>query len=358
MAYPVAADDNVQWSDETFTLREVVTKVGLPTMVKVSEGLYSDNEAETFSYGDLLKLEFVKSIRKVSANLIDVGNGGSLINLEKSLRNPKKYDKPSKDILIPLGYKGLVELIKPLRQLYTVEQLMDEFPSNIRTETALFGDEKETPIQLPPGVYLQVDRITPNKEGIVCKHKKKEIIIYKEQKGKFSIIENERTYTLEEVVECFQLPQFVRFVDTDFASVQTSNLDEAIENIKHFSGILKLTREVIQNVVVGHHKPSTDAMCRGQSSVHSLALLPLDSISQQMIVFNVPIYSDLDEYRLVMARNFSQDVDMSSIEGVLYLEFAKDPKVHLFRTDSKVEQTTGLPERKSKKHYYSTHKAF
>ncbi|KAJ8306161.1 hypothetical protein KUTeg_016706 [Tegillarca granosa] len=347
MASHVAAGDTIQWSEETFTLREVVTKVGLPTMVKVSEGIYTDNEAETFSYGDLLKLEFVKSIRKVSAKLIGIGDGGSLINIEKTLRNPQKYDKMTKEVLIPLGYKGRVELIKPRRKLYTVGQIMEEFPKNIRTETALFVNDKDPPVHLPPGIHLQVDKIIPNR-GIVCKNKKNDVTLYKEQKGKFSIIEDERTYTLEEVVECFQFPQFVRFVDTNFEAVETSNLHEAIENIKQFRGILQLTREVIQNVVVGHHKPLSDGRYKGEPRVRSLALLPLDSISQQMIVFNVPIYCDPEEYQLVMARNFSENVDMSSIEGVLYLEFAKDPKVHLFRTGSEEEQTIDLPERKCK----------
>jgi hypothetical protein len=37
----------------------------IPTVVRVAEGFYGGNEAESFSRGDLLKLDFVKTRDKV-----------------------------------------------------------------------------------------------------------------------------------------------------------------------------------------------------------------------------------------------------------------------------------------------------
>jgi hypothetical protein len=57
------------WSDHSLTIREVVDKT-IPTVVRVAEGFYGGNEAESLSRGDLLTLDFVKSIPKVCATII------------------------------------------------------------------------------------------------------------------------------------------------------------------------------------------------------------------------------------------------------------------------------------------------
>jgi hypothetical protein len=54
-----SSKDDILWSDHSLTIRDVVYET-MPTVVRVAEGFYGGNEAESFSRGDLLKLDFVK----------------------------------------------------------------------------------------------------------------------------------------------------------------------------------------------------------------------------------------------------------------------------------------------------------
>lgn len=55
----------IEWSKETVAITSIVDD--LPTIVKVADGYYCENEAESFSNGDLIKLDFKRRYTKVKA---------------------------------------------------------------------------------------------------------------------------------------------------------------------------------------------------------------------------------------------------------------------------------------------------
>lgn len=57
--------DDSDWSDDTRTIRDVVTQEKLPLLVKVTEGLYGEDETKSFSQGDILKLDCVMEVDRV-----------------------------------------------------------------------------------------------------------------------------------------------------------------------------------------------------------------------------------------------------------------------------------------------------
>lgn len=321
----LSSEDNIKWSDETFSIREVADN-NLPTVVKVSDGYYSENEAESFSNGDLIKLDFKKSYSKVRAQCV----GGT----------PKEdvsgYVSPDRDILIPLGYKGKLKVECLKSTFNSVEELIEHFPHFVITGRPLTGKRgvySQEEFRIDKGVKLQLDRVIPE-AGLVCKIDGKEVLLVSGQLARFHLEEDEKRYTIREVIENFVLPQYIRFVDSDFEKIVTSDLTEAIDNISQFQGYLKLLGLVKQEVVVGHHKPSGIASTlAGTSNQRAIAILPLDSESVRNIEVYLPVYEEENDYEFFLARNFSTNVNLDVVDGGLYLEFNKSPKIHLLNTE-------------------------
>nr|XP_022315692.1 uncharacterized protein LOC111119621 isoform X8 [Crassostrea virginica] len=321
----LSSEDNIKWSDETFSIREVADN-NLPTVVKVADGYYSENEAESFSNGDLIKLDFKKSYSKVRAQCV----GGT----------PKEdvsgYVSPDRDILIPLGYKGKLKVECLKSTFNSVEELIEHFPHFVITGRPLTGKRgvySQEEFRIDKGVKLQLDRVIPE-AGLVCKIDGKEVLLVSGQLARFHLEEDEKRYTIREVIENFVLPQYIRFVDSDFEKIVTSDLTEAIDNISQFQGYLKLLGLVKQEVVVGHHKPSGIASTlAGTSNQRAIAILPLDSESVRNIEVYLPVYEEENDYEFFLARNFSTNVNLDVVDGGLYLEFNKSPKIHLLNTE-------------------------
>ena len=111
-------------------------------------------------------------------------------------------------------------------------------------------------------------------------------------------------------------------------------MTEAIDNISQFQGYLKLLGLVKQEVVVGHHKPSGIASTLAETSnQRAIAILPLDSESVRNIEVYLPVYEEENDYEFFLARNFSTNVNLDVVDGGLYLEFNKSPKIHLLNTE-------------------------
>lgn len=321
-----SSDDDIVWSDESLTLRDVVYTT-MPTVVRVAEGFYGGNEAESFSRGDLLKLDFVKSIQKVYATIISSWS-------QAIIEDGTGYMQPDKEIVIPLGYKGKVVITSPpteYKVYVTVAELMRDFPRFVRVDKPFFAQTNDnTAIQIKAGGKLELDRYLPT-QGLIAKYENETVVISNSIKSRFIPLPDDTEYTLMEVVDRLQLPQFVSFVKDEFLQkVLTTDLLEAVDNVQSFTGCVKLNRVFREEVVVGHHKPQIPECLKNEYGkyVHrSIVLLPLGRDAVNEIEVNVPIYSEPDEYELLVIRNFSQKSPSAEIiEGTLYLEFAKNPR--------------------------------
>nr|XP_034314058.1 uncharacterized protein LOC105347286 isoform X8 [Crassostrea gigas] len=324
MALPFT-EDTIKWSDDTFSIRDVADS-NLPTVVKVADGFYSENEAESFSNGDLIKLDFKKNYSKVRAQCVG--------------RTPREdssgYMSPDKDILIPLGYKGKLKVECMKKTFNTIEELIAHFPHYVTTGRPLTGKRgvySSEQFRIEKGVRLELDRVIP-KAGLVCKIDGKEVLLPLGQLARFDVEADDKEYTIREVIDSFKLPQYVRFLDSDFEKIVTSDLTEAIDNISHFEGYLRLVGLVQQEVVVGHHKPSgIAAITSEKANQRAIAILPLDSEAVQNIEVYLPVYEEESDYEFFLARNFSKNMNLDVVDGGLYLEFSKCPRIHLLNTE-------------------------
>jgi hypothetical protein len=327
MAANRTTDDEIKWTEDTFSMQEVAHN-NLPTIVQVADGYYSENEAESFSNGDLIKLDFKKTYSKVRAQCV----GG------KPKVDPHGYMSPDKDILIPIGYKGKLKVECLIDTFGSVQELIKHFPRCVVTgrpltgKRGIYSDEKFT---IEKGVKLQLDRVIPD-AGLVCRIEEgKEVLLPSNQLARFYLEPDEKEYTVREVIDNFTLPQYIRFVDSDFEKIVTADLTEAIDNINHFEGYLKIIGLVQQEVVIGHHKPSgVAAESTGNVHQRSIAILPLDSEAVRNIEVYLPVYEEENDYEFFLARNFSKNVNLDLVDGGLYLEFSKCPRIHLLNTEA------------------------
>jgi hypothetical protein len=297
----------------------------MPTVVRVAEGFYGGNEAESFSRGDLLKLDFVKSIQKVNATIISSWS-------QAIIEDGTGYMQPDKEIVIPLGYKGKVIITRPpteCKVYATVAELMHDFPRFVRVEKPFVVQSNNTAIRIQTGTKLELDRYLPT-QGLIAKYENKTVVINHSIRSRFVPLPDDTEYTLTEVVDRLPLPQFVSFVGEDFKKVLTTDLLEAVDNVQSFTGCVKLNRVFREEVVVGHHKPQIPECLKKEYSKYvrrSIVLLPLSRDAVNEIEVNIPIYSEPDEYELLVISNFSQkSLNEDIIDGSLYLEFAKNPR--------------------------------
>ncbi|KAK3090647.1 hypothetical protein FSP39_013382 [Pinctada imbricata] len=308
------------WSEETYTIQQLAIRNEFPVVVRVTEGYLPEdgNETDSFSQGDMIKLDFKRTYEKVTAKFLD----------EKLKIDNEGYVHPGGDLMIPLGYNGRVRIIHQKTEYSSVKELLREFPRFVKvSQRELKCSSLKRSILLRNSV-IELMREVP-KEGLLVRYENSDIILKYDQMGDFSLVRDEYHYSLMELTKRFPLPQNVQFIDTEFQTITTDNLDEAIENMKKFKGCLKLLRVVQQEIVVGHYKPLVDTV--DSKSEHfcrrAIALLPLDSKVVNEIEVQIPDYSQSDDYEFLVAKNFSETIDMEVIEEGLYLEFSNIPRI-------------------------------
>ncbi|XP_062570874.1 uncharacterized protein LOC134232895 [Saccostrea cucullata] len=327
-------DDGIEWSSETFSFITIVNDK-LPTIVKVADGYYCENEAESFSNGDLIKLDFKRHYTKVKARPVGT-----------NLLEGKDDSNIGSEILIPLGYCGKLHVHCLKDTFHSMKDLVEYFPRFIKVGVSFNahkGKRWTIPIRIHTGAELELDREIPDM-GIVCRINQTKILVSYDAEVLCYLIPDKTPYTIREVVETFKMPQYVRFIDSEMERVMTENLNEAIDNITHFEGFFKITGIFRQEVVIGHHKPAgVLPSTSGFSCQRSIAILPLDSEVVQNLEVYAPIYDDFVDYELMTIRNFSTNVNMDVVEGSLYLEFQKKPMVHLLPSNELPPPRPPLP---------------
>lgn len=325
--------DLLTWEDTGETIKDIVTKHQLPALVKVNEGYYGDTDAESFSSGDLIKLDMVKTLIKVSAC---VGESEKKQGTRKARVDVNDLNWRN-EVLIPLGYKGKLQVIRSdhiATTFGTVQDLIEQFPRFVRIENDTSVKVARGKFIIPAGSELELDRVLPD-QGLVCRYGDKECLLDICDTGKYVSVPDFTLYTLREVIDKLPLPQYVKFVEKEFEQVMTESLDEALENIQNFSGVLKLQEVITQRVIVGHHKPVDAIGGKSTFCERSLVLLPLDSPTVDEIEVLIPSEKDTEEYEILLTRNFSKDVNVGQIDGGLYLELRSTrPQIHRFSVET------------------------
>ncbi|KAK3600681.1 hypothetical protein CHS0354_029545 [Potamilus streckersoni] len=329
--------NSLKWSHKTYALDEVTSHFELPILVRVSEGIYGSHESESFSANDIIKLEKEETLQKVAAHFIDDLH-------EWSFQRGSDYDqyvalKQNSEILIPLRYKGQLQIIVEEKIYTTVLELSLAFPKYAKVLEHLEVKTLKGKVTLHAGTIIELERLLPDDAGnntLLCRfefNKTKCIVqLPIKMKGKFKSQKDETKYTLKHIIENFELPQAVRFVDDSIEEIYSRDIVSGVENMVRISGTLSLNRLVMQKVLIGFYKgldngsKTETSFCR-----RPIVVLPLDSPEIKNIEVSVPDIpqEEKDIYEFVMTSNFSRDntCDIAIVDGSLYAEFAKHPKV-------------------------------
>lgn len=312
-------DSGIVWSDKLHSTKEAVSKLGLPCMVKVVKGC----KHEDFSPGHLLKLDFGIAIKKVAASFV-----------------PKRPSSGSgnktRDIFIPLGYKGKVRISRDDagRKVYTsLKDLIGDFPRYVQAEESFASVEEGSgkTLGVPSGGKLELDKAV-GITSLYCKYSGKTIVLTAKDKIKFRLLTDDTTYTLQEVVDRLYLPQTARFLDPQFQLVVQADL--AGGKCTDIGDTLTLSRVTSHEVIVGLLKPSESPTC-GIGSVKkkiqpTLALFPLQA-SAAVNEVKVKVVADKNDkiYKSTMAKQFPQTVDRVLIQESFYVDMASNVNIHL-----------------------------
>ncbi|XP_046544787.1 uncharacterized protein LOC124254989 isoform X2 [Haliotis rubra] len=314
-------DDDRLWSPETCKLSDIVPEI--PTLVRVTEGIYSLNDAGTFSQGDLIKIDTCQSLKRVTAYLTKPGSDSS-------------YERHGEEIGLPYQYNGKVK-VQPLHGVHhrykSVEELINYFPRHVRVLTQVsFKEPSGTPQTLSVGDSLELKAVRRSKthglNSVRCARNGDDVILPKSVKGVFQVQADDTEQTIKNVVDTYKLPQCVKFIDSGVQEIMSTDIKEAIDNLQSYSGEMLLTGvKDTAPVLFGHYKGMTgdpnSKFCR-----RSAVVIPLDNPEISEIEVQTPEYMDSDDYQLFVLQNFSESaVTPDFVEGTLYVDFLRTTQV-------------------------------
>ncbi|XP_062578575.1 uncharacterized protein LOC134240499 isoform X2 [Saccostrea cucullata] len=186
------------WSMENYTIHDVVYKMGLPRTVRVTEGVYSQNEQESLSTGDVVRLDAISEIKRIvtRANLLD---------------------EEVTDLQIPLNFQGEVYVYTGKETVYkSVQELIQLFPGFVHVDSPIkavtLENNNEEEVDLGWGACLKLERVVSG-QGLHCTYGERKICLRPFQRGKFSRIPKNDIMQLKDVIRNFSLPVNVRFMD-------------------------------------------------------------------------------------------------------------------------------------------------
>ncbi|XP_063403177.1 uncharacterized protein LOC134687106 [Mytilus trossulus] len=308
-----STEETIEWSEKSAPLKEIIRDEKLPILVKVATGFYN-NDSESFSPGDLIRLDCHKYIQKVRADVLSSKN------------------KKIEEIFIPLEYKGKVTITgvrSKEEAFHSVEELIKVFPRYVTVIEAFTSrtTERFSARTVEKGDGLELDRFLDG-IGLVCTDVKTGELLVISTSGQYNLTSKPdiNQYTIKEVIDRFPLPQTVTFVDEEVQKLFTTNLDEALPNICTFTGSLTLLGFITEEVVVGHSKPQTSQRDEGKFVQRSVIMLPTNGeIVRELEVYLAINQSDKD-YEILLSTNVSQSQDMSAVDSMLYVDMVKKPR--------------------------------
>ena len=305
--------EDFTWSDETYSIKDVARNESLPIVVRVSEGYLSSNDSETFSQGDLIRLDFKRTYKKIAARCLQDGKSSA------------QYMNVTGEFLIPLGYHGKLTIVHQKVVYNHARELINASHMYVKVEsdTHAYSEPDGTRLTIPKGTVLAATG-KQQRNGVVFMYKDDKIVLKSTQPVHLTSVPDESQYTLSDIVDKFEFPIVVEFLDSDFPKLGIEGVDSVIDNIRTYKGKLKLLRLVEQEVIVGHYKPpvETETSSSERFFRRHIALLPLDSEVLDEIEVQIPLYSesDADIYNKFIAEAFpgaGRDEDLEDI----YLTF-------------------------------------
>ena len=189
--------ENIVWSDKSFTLREFVDNFSLPQLVQVEHGIYSEDDANTLSAGQILTLHFTKKTDKVVA-------------------------KPTgtKQFFIPVNCPCKVEILPTICEdiYYSVQDIVEA------TSIQFIRVVHDSPpsFRLKAGDILQLKNTVEENRGkfIECEFldKTRDLVrLPLEFKAAFEPLARTKEYYLQDVLTSFKFPVRVKFISGDMA---------------------------------------------------------------------------------------------------------------------------------------------
>ncbi|XP_071117001.1 uncharacterized protein [Haliotis cracherodii] len=330
-------DDDRLWSPETCKLSDIVPEI--PTLVRVTEGIYSLNDAGTFSQGDLIKIDTCQSLKRVTAYLTKPGSDS-------------RYEREGYEIGLPYQYNGKVK-VQPLHGVHhrykSVEELINYFPRHVRVLTQVsFKEPSGNPKTLNVGDSLELKAVRRSKvhglNSVRCTRGGEDIILPKSVRGVFQVQADDTEQTIKNVVDTYKLPQCVKFIDSSVQEIMSTDIKEAIDNLQSYSGEMLLTGvKDTAPVLFGHYKGMTgdpnSKFCR-----RSAVVIPLDNPEISEIEVQTPEYMDSDDYELFVLQNFSESAATPDfVEGTLYVDFLRTSHVQFLEIKEPESESATLP---------------
>lgn len=320
----------MEWTQRTYRLDEVTRKFKLPVVIHLTEGYYSATDAEGFSAGDIMTIDSELTLHKVGAFFEKHNSVDRYVNIA------------DQEILIPLNYKGKLNVLQNIKRYESIHELCQDSPRYAKVGQNFSVQTNDgIVIDMRAGTVIELDRLIPGTRGpnpkpdqLVIEFKKQNmpvvVAIPTSTRGKFMTELDQNEYTIKEAIDRYKLPQKIRFIDDEIKRVYTQDLVEGIENMKTITitDTLRLNRLVTQNVLVGHYKP-IDSFCLEDTEsfrLRTLVVIPLDIPDVREIEVNVleglteDIYSD--NFHIT---NVSRDLEL--VDGSLYIDFAMHPRI-------------------------------
>lgn len=192
--------EKAAWSLETYTIHDVVYKMGLPRTVRVTEGVYSHNEHESLSTGDIIRLEAVSELKRVTtrASLMD----GDVTDLQIPLTNNARV----------YVYTGTETVYKSVQELIHLFPGFVHVDSPIKVVTLNEAGKEGEEVELAWGSCLKLEKVASG-QGLHCTCGQNKVCLRPFQRGRFSRIPKNDILSFQNVIKSFSLPVKVRFLE-------------------------------------------------------------------------------------------------------------------------------------------------
>ncbi|KAK3090516.1 hypothetical protein FSP39_012428 [Pinctada imbricata] len=197
-----------RWTDDTYTVREVVYGLGLPQTVVVEDGFYAEDEQFSMANGDVLKFLSVIEKQFITATTKRTEN-----DIAKTMSFPSEC---SSLIHVPEDGTSTEIIVK------SIKKVTEKLPDYIRLDCDLKAlDESKKEVALNRGVYLEPLEVVKN-SGLACRFRGNTIYLQQKTKGQFTLVSQNSVYELNRAIKRFSFPFQGYFVEENPNSTDTS----------------------------------------------------------------------------------------------------------------------------------------
>ena len=268
-------EKHIIWSDMSLTLKAFVQLFPqFPQLVQIESGVYSENDAQTLSAGQILKLQLIKRTDKILARVTG----------------------ENQEFLIPVNSKGKVQILPTVCKdvYYSVQDVADDTCVKF---ISVVHDSPPT-LRLKAGDILKIKKTIEEKFGkyIECEFVNKtqdSVKIPLDFKAAFKPLAQANQYEFHEALQQFALPIRVKFVSGEISL--------------HDS-----TRPLVGSVLLKEKREESTVICTSRSY-------------DKVTVVMVPLHLDVtvrpaqgafvkDKEYVRICKNFHDGVDLENLD--------------------------------------------